>query len=244
MVERFPSIICDVDGCLVPPRKEPWDFQGLARLADKIAEKRFSFTLCSGRPATFLEALARQLILEQHCICENGALLFHPLTKQALIHPNIPKEYLAEQGNIRAILQELIAGTPMVIELGKDIMFSVNSSDKSILDELCEQVQEKLAGAPVVVVNSSRSVEVIPKGVNKAAGLEFWAEVEGIDIANTLSIGDADNDLEILRAAGRAAAPGNCTDNVRQTVDYVAQEPMVQGVLEICDKAQELVFGN
>ena len=55
--------ICDVDGCLVPPRGHKWDFRSLAVLADRIGEREFTFTLCSGRPATFMEALARQLTI-------------------------------------------------------------------------------------------------------------------------------------------------------------------------------------
>ncbi len=236
-----PRIICDVDGCLVPGRGDAWDFRGLEQLAIDIQQNKFGFALCSGRPATFIEALARQLMINQYCICENGALLFHPLTKKGIIHPAVPKEFVKERPQIQKVLEDLIAETNVVIELGKDIMFSVNAADKSMLDELCGKIQAKLKNAPVVVVNSSRSIEVIPPGVNKAAGMHFWAEMEQVELADILSIGDADNDLEILEAAKTAAAPANCTEAVRATVDYVSDQVMVQGILDICGKAGELV---
>ncbi len=226
-------IICDVDGCLVPPRGHQWDFTSLAALAEKISRREFVFTLCSGRPATFMEALARQLTITAPLICENGSLLFDPMTKKGLIHPDIPQEFMKERPQIRRTIEELIAGTEAIIELGKDVMFSVNSTDSSIFDKLIPKLEDALAGAPVEIQFSGRSIEVIPRGVTKAQGLAFWAETVGADISETVSIGDADNDLQILQAAGHAAAPANCTPNVKAIAEYVSPYPMVEGVLDI-----------
>ncbi|HHT72132.1 MAG TPA: HAD family phosphatase [Firmicutes bacterium] len=226
-------IICDVDGCLVPPRGHKWDFKSLAILADQISKQEFIFTLCSGRPATFMEALARQLTITSPMICENGSLLFDPQTKRGIVHPNIPQEFMKERGNIHRAIEELIAGTDAVIELGKDVMFSVNSTNPGQFGDLMPRIQEALQGAPVNIQFSGRSIEVIPRGVTKAQGLAFWAETMGVQISDTVSIGDADNDLEILRAAGHAAAPANCTPNVQAIAEYISPYPMVEGVLDI-----------
>lgn len=226
-------IICDVDGCLVPPRGHNWDFQSLAILAEQIRKREFIFTLCSGRPATFMEALARQLNITSPLICENGSLLFDPQTKRGLVHPNIPREFIKERPNIRRTIEKLIAGTDAVIELGKDVMFSVNSTNPGQFGDLMPKIQGALKGAPVDIQFSGRSIEVIPRGVTKAQGLAFWAETMNVSVSDTVSIGDADNDLEILRAAGHAAAPANCTPNVRAVAEYISPYPMVEGVLDI-----------
>jgi len=225
--------ICDVDGCLVPPRGHKWDFASLASLADRIGRRQFIFTLCSGRPATFMEALARQLTITYPMICENGSLLFDPQTKRGMLNPNIPREFMQQRGDIRRTIEELIAGTDAVIELGKDVMFSVNSSNPGQFGDLKPRLEEALKGAPVEIQFSGRSIEVIPVGVTKAQGLAFWAETMGVAVADTVSIGDADNDLEILNAAGHAAAPANCTPNVRAIAEYISAYPMVEGVLDI-----------
>lgn len=226
-------IVCDVDGCLVPPRGHEWDFSSLAALAKQIKKREFTFTLCSGRPATFMEALARQLTITAPLICENGSLLFDPQTKKGLIHPNIPQEFMQERPHIRRTIEELIVGTEAIIELGKDVMFSVNSTNPGQFDDLLPKLQEALTGAPVDIQFSGRSIEVIPRGVTKAQGLAFWAETTGVAVADAISIGDADNDLEILKAAGHAAAPANCTPNVKAIAEYISPYPMVEGVLDI-----------
>jgi HAD superfamily hydrolase (TIGR01484 family) len=236
--------ICDVDGCLVPPRGEMWDFTALELLAKQNLSSDITFALCSGRPPAFLEALARQLCISTYCICENGSLLMHPIKKTAMLHPAVSSEYMQQRPEILLRLQRLIAGTHTVIEFGKDVMISVNTPVKDELEQLLHAVGKELEGAPVEVMNSGRSIEVVPRGVTKAAGLAFWAEQVGTSVPAVTSIGDADNDLTILQAAGTAAAPANCTPNVRAVVDYVSPLPMVRGVLDILDQIRAGKLGG
>jgi len=233
------AVICDVDGCLVPPRGESWDFAGLGRIAEMSGKNQVKLALCSGRPPAFQEALARALLISSYCICENGALLMHPLTKHLIVHPNVPRKFLTERPNIIAEIQKLVAGTSTVVEFGKEVLISVNPPNKEELPHLLQAVKDILHGLPVALFNSGRSVEVVPKGVTKDAGLALWSEIEGIPVSLVTSIGDADNDLDILGAAGTAAAPANCTPAVRNIVDYVSPYPMVEGVLDILSQVQQ-----
>jgi HAD superfamily hydrolase (TIGR01484 family) len=232
-------VICDIDGCLVPPRGEMWDFAGLEKVARLSGSGRIKLALCSGRPAAFQETLARMLMIDAYCICENGAILMHPLTKKQLVHPDISREFLRERPQIMQHLQELVQGTSAIIEFGKEVQISVNPPDKQELPALWDKVQQELQGAPVQLMNSGRSIEVVPPNMSKSAGLQFWAELEGVAIAEVVSIGDGDNDLDILKTAGIAAAPANCSANVRATVAYVSDRPMVQGVIDIIERAAQ-----
>lgn len=233
-------IVSDVDGCLVPGRGVAWDFVGLAEIAARNQKREKLFTLCSSRPATFIEAIARQLQVTNYCICENGSILFNHLTKDILINPQIPQDYLNEYKNIEQILKELVKGSPALVEFGKSFTFSVNMQDEHLLPTIFNAVFEKLKGAPVSIFRSQRSVEVMPQGINKKIGLQFWAEVEKVKLDQVLAIGDAENDLEILEAAERSAAPSNAIEVVKKIVTYVSPFPMVQGVLDIYRRADQL----
>ena len=50
------------------------------------------------------------------------------------------------------------------------------------------------------------------------------AETLGIAVADTMAIGDAENDLPMLKAAGRSVAMGNAVPEVREACDYVTSE--------------------
>ena len=76
-------------------------------------------------------------------------------------------------------------------------------------------------GAHVDVTRSADSlIEIVPKGVSKASALTSLAAKLGIAIEETMAIGDAYNDLPMLKAAGKSIAMGNAFPEVKEVTDY------------------------
>jgi Cof subfamily protein (haloacid dehalogenase superfamily) len=65
-------------------------------------------------------------------------------------------------------------------------------------------------------------LDLNPKGVSKATGLEEVRQRLGVPAERTVAIGDGRNDLEMLAWAGRGVAMGNADDVVRAAADEVA----------------------
>ncbi len=80
------------------------------------------------------------------------------------------------------------------------------------------------------------SLEITPKGIDKGNGLRFLCEMTGIPVENTIAVGDADNDLSILQAAGLAAAMGNANENVMRIADHVTGDNDHEGIAELVDR--------
>lgn len=70
------------------------------------------------------------------------------------------------------------------------------------------------------VRSKAQYAEIINPGVSKAAGIRNLAERLGISIADTMAIGDAENDLPMLKAAGHSVAMGNAVEAVKKVCDY------------------------
>lgn len=64
-------------------------------------------------------------------------------------------------------------------------------------------------------------LDIAPSGVDKAAGLTQVCEALGLEAADVLAIGDGDNDIEMLRWAGRGVAIGDATQTVKAAADAV-----------------------
>lgn len=58
-------------------------------------------------------------------------------------------------------------------------------------------------------------VEIVPPGVDKGVALKALAERLGLSLAEVAAAGDAENDIEMLRAVGRAFAPRSAAAAVR-----------------------------
>ena len=93
--------------------------------------------------------------------------------------------------------------------------------------------RERLAGLPVEPAESEdASLELSPAGANKGSGLAALAELLGIPCAATIAVGDAENDLSMLRAAGLGVAMGNATAEARAAADVVVADNDHDGCAE------------
>ncbi|WP_294219120.1 Cof-type HAD-IIB family hydrolase [Pseudobutyrivibrio sp.] len=72
-----------------------------------------------------------------------------------------------------------------------------------------------------IIAHNDNVCELVPAGHNKATGMMKACELVGIDPKNTYAIGDSENDLDMLEAAGIGIAMGNGTENAKAAADYV-----------------------
>ncbi|MCL2163566.1 MAG: HAD-IIB family hydrolase [Oscillospiraceae bacterium] len=63
--------------------------------------------------------------------------------------------------------------------------------------------------------------EMIAAGQNKGEALKFLVSKMGMDMKNTLAIGDYHNDTQMLRLAGMSAATGDAPESVKAAADIV-----------------------
>ncbi len=81
--------------------------------------------------------------------------------------------------------------------------------------------------------------DLVQPGVSKATGVSRLIDHLGIDAADVIAFGDADNDIEMLRLAGCGVAMGNASDKVKACADMVCAPCREQGVLRVL----ESIFG-
>ena len=96
-----------------------------------------------------------------------------------------------------------------------------------------ERVRELLADLPLGLTDfEEASLELSPAGVDKGTGLRALADLLGVPAQRTIAVGDADNDLPMLAAAGLAVAMGNANESVRAAADVVVADNDHDGVAE------------
>jgi len=93
------------------------------------------------------------------------------------------------------------------------------------------------------VMTSKTYFEMIPNDVGKGEGLRKLAELMGIEMENTVAIGDYYNDLPLFEAAGYRAAVADAPDDIRNMVDIVVRPCLQGGVGELLDSLEDHCSG-
>ena len=99
------------------------------------------------------------------------------------------------------------------------------------------RTRARFDGAPVELAYSEHtSLEVSPKGVCKGSALLKLCGLLNIPAEESIAVGDADNDLTMLRAAGLAVAMGNGNANVKAAAGAIVADNDHDGCREAIDR--------
>lgn len=104
------------------------------------------------------------------------------------------------------------------------------AADGTLIDR--ETVRKFLVSNPSIttVCGGYNNLEFTRADANKGVGLRKLAEILGVNPDATMAIGDTENDLAIIEAAGIGVAMGNATDAVKAKADYVTTSNTEDGV--------------
>ena len=87
-----------------------------------------------------------------------------------------------------------------------------------------------------LAVSIGYMIEVVSEKADKGVGLKKLCDHLGLDISETIAMGDSANDLEILRAAGFSAAMGNACPEAKAAASIVTEDCDHDGVARIIDE--------
>ena len=103
--------------------------------------------------------------------------------------------------------------------------------------EVRSALEKEIVKLPVTACYAEgKSLECSPLGISKASGLQYLCSHLGCTIDETIAVGDADNDIEIIKAAGLGIAMGNSKETVLAIADAVVADNNSGGIKEVIDK--------
>lgn len=115
------------------------------------------------------------------------------------------------------------------------------SADPEVISTLQQKIAAMLPPELTVVQTAPFYLEVIPASVNKGQGVLDTCRALGIDPADTVAFGDAQNDVPMLKAAGIGVAMGNAAAAVRAAADAVTASNNEDGIALWLEKNVQLL---
>ena len=96
--------------------------------------------------------------------------------------------------------------------------------------DVAQAMEDRFAAHLSITRTHEWLVEATAAGVDKGSGLRKLCDLLGVDIARVIAVGDSDNDIPMLRAAGLGVAMGNANERVKAVADWIAPSLDEDGV--------------
>lgn len=87
-----------------------------------------------------------------------------------------------------------------------------------------------------IVKSSPYFCEVSDKQAKKSCAVEFLTKMWNFDKSEVLTIGDQDNDIELLKAGGIKIAMGNGTEDLKKSADFITDTVQNDGFVKAVEK--------
>lgn len=197
---RLFSLALDYDGTLAhDDRLDP-----AVREAIALARTRgITILIATGRILEDLRRVAGALHFVDGVIAENGAVLHFPESDHTtLLAPGIPGKFLDEL---------TVRGVPF--RAGQSLV-DTDAVHAPVILEVIRELE-----LPLVLIFNKGRVMTLPQGVTKGTGLQAALATLRLSARNTLAIGDAENDHELLRLAEVGVAVPWASAALREMAD-------------------------
>lgn len=136
-------------------------------------------------------------------------------------------EHMEEYG-LRPVLQEMVRATRDVVPDIYQYMEETKSSAEKVNIFLAdpsekEVLREALSVVPGLAISSSmyNNLEINAQDATKGNALLWLADYLSVPVASTMALGDGENDIPMLKAAGIGIAMGNASDAVKAAADGI-----------------------
>jgi cof-like hydrolase len=240
--------VSDLDGTMLPDGNVV-SAENIAAVRCAV-EAGVTVTIATGRMFEAALPVARALGVDVPIISYNGGLIKSPsgrVYEEHTVDPALAHDIIAFCKARDWYIQTYSGGVLRYVEacdasrfyensqkltgkaVGWDGLFAHTEGNCKLL-LVTKELSVTLARAEAVLaafgerVDVTRSadclIEIVPKGISKASALRSLAEKLGIAIEETMAIGDAYNDLPMLKAAGKSIAMGNAFPEVKEVTDY------------------------
>lgn len=215
---RCSALACDYDGTLATAgRVDPVTL----RAVERLRESGRRFVLVTGRPLGDLHEVFPDLGMCDRVVAENGAIVFRPDTCEEVAFAGPPDPRWV------ARLRELQVAP---LSVGRVIVATTVRHEASV------RAASRELGLELEIIFNKGALLALPRGIDKATGLSAALEELGLSPYDTVAVGDAENDRELLATCGLGVAVANALSSLKGRARWVTPSAEGRGVSELIDR--------
>lgn len=181
----------------------------------------------------FRNVLKGKDLLHLYRISKDIGVNIHAFSKKGCITPKMSR-YTELEGSINDIPVDIIDFNK--IDEDEDIIKIMMIDEPEILEEAIKKIPKFVYDKYTVVRSAPYFLEFLNKSCNKGEGVKALADYLGIKSREVICIGDAGNDIHMIKFAGLGVAMGNAFEEVKKIADYITLTNENDGVAKVIEE--------
>lgn len=221
------ALITDIDGTITDRHRRI--HTGAISSLRTLCDQGIEVVLASGNTACFMDALSKMIGTQGSFVAENGGVYRAGYTGDLRI--------LGNQSVVREALETVIG-----FYREKGVTLDLYSPTYRFADLAFartvppEEVRGIVRDYPVEVLDTGFAIHLQSRGISKGLAFITLAAELGLDPSEFLSVGDAENDIELLKYAGIGVAVRNAPDPLIAAATWVTEKKYGDGFIEALDR--------
>jgi len=218
---------------------------GTKKVAQELELERFGNYVLSFNGGRVINCKTGEVVLDKTIpaemeweLCdvarENGVGIMTYNSECALAGTDTIDEYMELEARINSIELKQVGHFKNYVD------FPVNkclmTGEPEHLVELEKKLKEKYAGKLNIFRSEPFFLELMPKGIDKAAVLKNFLPFLGIARDEVICCGDGYNDKTMIEFAGLGVAMANAREEVKEVADYITSSNDEDGIAKVVEK--------
>ncbi len=220
------ALVTDIDGTITDhARRISLPAIGAIR---RLVDGGVPVVLASGNTLCFMDGIAKMIGTDGTVICENGGVWRRGFFGEPVVAGDRRVTLAAFEA-----LRDHYAGRGLALD---PFSHGLRYADVAFARTVpADEVRAVLRDHPIRVLDTGFAFHLQQDGISKATALVALARAMGMAPADFVAIGDSENDVDMIQAAGAGAAVGNAVPGAKATADFVATAPFGDGFVEAVD---------
>ncbi|WP_055666811.1 sugar-phosphatase [Desnuesiella massiliensis] len=193
-----------------------------AIVQNTLTKKVISNNLIKGSDLKYLYKLSKELKINIHAFDKSGCIT------------PVMSKYTELEGTINKINVNLVDFNTIKEE--EDIIKVMMVEEPEKLEEAIAKLPKELYDEYTIVRSAPYFLEFLNKQGNKGEGVRMIAQYLGIKQEEVICVGDAGNDVHMIKYAGLGVAMGNAFDEVKEIADFITKTNEEDGVAHVINK--------
>lgn len=257
-------VVTDMDGTFLSSQNS-YNEKRFEVVFEELKKHDIPFVIATGNNMKRLSDLFPKHADQLTFIAENGAQLVHQgkelysrfmdIAEQELlltfIEANFPESHhFLSGGDVTYVLESLPEKDRQILaqyfsrletvshlnQVSHTPLYRITMQFEGDTDQKIALIEKRLQGTNLRVVSTGFGwLDILPKSVHKAMGLDYLMAKWGILPSEVVAFGDSPNDLEMLANVEYSYAMANADESVKSVANFSAPANTEDGVLQVLE---------